>query len=117
MKYVQGEVLTQQGLITGYVGFEPGQEGEIRKGTPPEKPVAKGFILPACVNAHTHLGDSFIRYKHLELPRSVQELVAPPAGLKHRLLNEATEQEILNGIQQSLAEMTVAGTSWFCDFG
>jgi len=116
MKYVQGEVLTQHGLVTGYVGFEPGHGVEIRKGTPPEKPVAQGLILPTCINAHTHLGDSFIRYKELQLPRSVSDLVAPPAGLKHRLLKEASEQEIQQGIERSLAEMTVAGTSCFCDF-
>jgi cytosine/adenosine deaminase-related metal-dependent hydrolase len=115
MKYVQGEILTTEGFITGYLCV--GKEGtEVLKGTPPEKPVAKGLILPTCVNAHTHLGDSFIRFKHLNLPRSVQELVAPPAGLKHRLLKVATEQEILEGIRRSLFEMTASGCSGFCDF-
>jgi cytosine/adenosine deaminase-related metal-dependent hydrolase len=117
MKYVQGEILTKDGFITGHLGFEQGRGvGEVRKGTPPEKPVAKGFILPTCINAHTHLGDSFIRLKNLELTRNVKDLVAPPAGLKHRLLKEASEQEILEGIQMSLAEMTVSGVSCFCDF-
>ncbi len=117
MKYVQGEILTDQGFITGYVGIEDGQgSGDVRKGTPPEKPVAKGVILPSCFNAHTHLGDSFIHYKELQLPRSVRDLVAPPTGLKHRLLKQASEQEIQQGIQRSLAEMTASGTSCFCDF-
>ncbi len=117
MKYVQGEILTKDGFITGYLSVEQGQEvGEVRKGTPPEKPVAKGLILPTCVNAHIHLGDSFIRLKHLDLPRNVKDLVAPPLGLKYRLLKEASEQEILEGIRMSLSEMTASGTSCFCDF-
>jgi cytosine/adenosine deaminase-related metal-dependent hydrolase len=117
MKYVQGEILTKDGLITGYLGFEQGREFEgVRKGTPPEKPVAKGLILPTCINAHTHLGDSFIRFKHLKLPCNVKDLVAPPVGLKHRLLKEASEQEILEGIRRSLGEITASGTSCFCDF-
>jgi cytosine/adenosine deaminase-related metal-dependent hydrolase len=117
MKYVQGEILTKDGFITGYLSFEQGQGLEgVRKGDPPEKPVAKGLILPTCVNAHTHLGDSFIRFKHLKLPFNVKDLVAPPSGLKHRLLKEASEQEILEGIRMSLREMTALGTSCFCDF-
>jgi|WetSurMetagenome_2_1015567.scaffolds.fasta_scaffold00039_65 cytosine/adenosine deaminase-related metal-dependent hydrolase len=117
MKYVQGEILTTDGFITGYLGFEEGKvAGEIGKGSPPEKPIAKGFILPTCVNAHTHLGDSFIRSKHLELPHNVKDLVAPPAGLKHRLLKEASEQKTIEGMRTALAEMTTSGVSCFCDF-
>ena len=117
MKYVQGEILTTDGFITGYISFEQNQGVfEVRKGAPPEKPIAKGLVLPTFVNAHTHIGDSFIRKKHLKLPCNVKDLVAPPYGLKHRLLKEASEQEILEGIQMSLAEMTASGTSSFCDF-
>jgi len=117
MKYIQGEILTGDGFVTGYLACEQEQgAGEVCRGIPPEKPVAHGVILPTCINAHTHLGDSFIRFKQLELPHNVPDLVAPPTGLKHRLLKEATEQEILEGIQLSLSEMTAAGTSCFCDF-
>jgi cytosine/adenosine deaminase-related metal-dependent hydrolase len=117
MKYFQGDILTPDGFTKGYISFEQNEcVVEIGKGIPPEKPVAKGIILPTFVNAHTHIGDSFIRNKHINLQRNVQDLVAPPAGLKHRLLKEASEQEILEGIQLSLQEMTSSGTSCFCDF-
>jgi cytosine/adenosine deaminase-related metal-dependent hydrolase len=117
MKYIQGDILKEDGFFTGYLGFEQREEiPTIGKGSPPEKPVAKGLIIPAPVNAHTHIGDSFIRFKHLHIPHSVKDLVAPPAGLKHRLLKGASEQEIIEGIQKSLAEMTSSGTSSFCDF-
>ena len=117
MKYVQGEILTPDGFIDGHISFEQNQEiFEISKGVPPEKPIVKGLILPTFVNAHTHIGDSFIRNKNLKLPYNVKDLVAPPYGLKHRLLKEASEQEILEGIRIALAEMTALGTSCFCDF-
>jgi cytosine/adenosine deaminase-related metal-dependent hydrolase len=117
MNYLQGEILTNNGFITGYLCFQHGGTiTEIRKGTSPEKPIAKGFILPTCINAHTHIGDAFIQSQHLNLPRSVKDLVAPPTGLKHRLLKQATEQEIMEGIRISLVEMIKTGTSYFCDF-
>jgi cytosine/adenosine deaminase-related metal-dependent hydrolase len=117
MKYVMGEILTPEGFIKGYVDSERQDEYfEIQRGTPVGKPLAKGLIVPSFVNAHIHIGDSFIREKHLELPRKVRDLVAPPDGLKYRLLKEASEEEILDGIHASLAEMDAAGTSWFCDF-
>ncbi len=117
MDYISGEILTKDGFITGHLGLQDNEMvNEMGKGTPPKEPIAKGLIIPTCVNAHTHLGDSFIRFQHLQLPRNVKELVAPPAGLKHRLLKQAKEQEILEGIQKSLMEMSIAGTSCFCDF-
>jgi len=117
MKYVQGEILTSEGFTSGYVSIEQnGKNNEMYKGSPPEKPVATGLILPWLVNAHTHIGDSFVRKKHLELPRNVKDLVAPPDGLKYQWLKEASEQEIFEGITSSLTEMKRCGTAWFCDF-
>jgi cytosine/adenosine deaminase-related metal-dependent hydrolase len=76
----------------------------------------KGLIVPTFVNAHTHLGDSFIRGKNLELPKSIEKLVAPPDGLKFKLLMKASRQEIIQGIKDSLNEMRLSGVSSFCDF-
>jgi cytosine/adenosine deaminase-related metal-dependent hydrolase len=117
MNYLSGEILTKDGIINGHLSLnENEQVVEMGNGTPPKKPIAHGLIIPTCINAHTHLGDSFIRFQHLQLPRNVKDLVAPPAGLKHRLLKQASEQEILEGIRTSLLEMSAAGTSCFCDF-
>lgn len=117
MKYIQGDVLTRDGFITGYLSFKQNRLFDgIRKGVPPEKPLVKGIIIPTCINAHTHIGDSFIRFKNLFLTNNVKDLVAPPSGLKHRLLKGAPEQEIIEGIRRSLGEMIAAGTSCFCDF-
>jgi len=116
MRYAEGEILTVEGFVEGYVGFDQQTGLEVGKGSAPQKPFTRGIIVPAFVNAHTHIGDSFIRSRRITLPRNVRELVAPPDGLKHRLLREATEEEILKGMRTSLQEMTAIGTSYFCDF-
>jgi len=116
MQYLKGDILTNEGFKGGYLSFERGEKAEICKGLPPEKPIAEGLIVPTFINAHTHLGDSFIREKNLTLPRNVRELVAPPNGLKHRLLKKASEVELINGIKKSIKVMIERGTSHFFDF-
>jgi len=116
MKYVAGDILTQNGFQKGYIGFT--QDGTIMrgKGSAPEKPLAKGIIVPTFINSHTHIGDSFIRTKKIKLPRNVEKLVAPPNGLKHTLLKTASEKEIITGMKQSIQDMMDLGISSFCDF-
>jgi cytosine/adenosine deaminase-related metal-dependent hydrolase len=116
MYYIQGDILTLNGLEKGYLGFEQGKILDKGNGIPPKKPVAKGLILPTFINAHTHIGDTFIGKRKQFLPRNVEKLVAPPDGLKHRLLRETSEKEILRGMKQSVSEMIDNGTSCFWDF-
>jgi cytosine/adenosine deaminase-related metal-dependent hydrolase len=116
MRYAEGEILTDEGLVSGYIGFDRQTGLEVGKGLPPQKPFIRGIIIPATVNAHTHIGDSFIRSKQITLPRDVRALVAPPDGLKHKLLREATEEEIVKGMRVALQEMAASGTSHFFDF-
>ncbi|UCF12429.1 MAG: amidohydrolase family protein [Thermoplasmatales archaeon] len=116
MQYVKGDILTHDGFKKGYLGFEKNRLIDLRSGSPPEKPLAKGLIVPTFVNSHTHVGDSFIKKKKIKLPRNVEDLVAPPNGLKHRLLEKASEEEIIDGMKTSIDEMMGTGTSYFCDF-
>ena len=116
MDYVSGEILTDDGFKSGYIGFERGVIVETGKDNPPKKTICKGLILPGFVNAHTHIGDSFIRNKKIKLPRNIEELVAPPNGLKHQLLNKASDEEIIVGMKESLNDMIKAGVNCFCDF-
>lgn len=116
MDYVAGEILKDTGFEKGYLGFERNRIVETGMGVPPKKPVSKGLVVPTFINAHTHIGDSFIRKKNIKLPKNVEELVAPPHGLKHRLLNEASEEEIVDGMKESINEMMKTGVTCFCDF-
>jgi cytosine/adenosine deaminase-related metal-dependent hydrolase len=116
MEYVSGEIFTVNGFKRGYLGVENHRIMDRGKDSPPKKPMHKGLIVPTFVNAHTHIGDSFIRKRNLKLPRNVEDLVAPPDGLKHRLLKETSDQEIVDGMRESIDEMTKTGISHFCDF-
>jgi cytosine/adenosine deaminase-related metal-dependent hydrolase len=71
-------------------------------------------ILPAFVNAHTHVGDSIAKEAGEGL--SLAELVAPPDGLKHRLLRAADREAKVEAMRRSLQFMESAGTTAFLDF-
>ena len=72
------------------------------------------IIAPAFVNAHTHLGDSIAKEAGGGL--SLAELVAPPDGLKHRLLREASRDELVEGMRRSLRFAVQNGTAACYDF-
>ena len=75
-----------------------------------------GFTCMAGVlcNCHTHLGDAFISLP--ERDWTVEELVAPPDGYKHRRLLEASHDEVIEGMRGALTEMREGGITHFIDF-
>lgn len=75
---------------------------------------ASCLVMPGLINAHTHVGDSF--FKEVGFNLTVEELVAPPHGLKHRLLETASEKDIKDGIRWAAMEMLSSGTTTFADF-
>jgi cytosine/adenosine deaminase-related metal-dependent hydrolase len=72
------------------------------------------IVLPAFVNAHTHIGDSIAKEAGGGL--SLDELVAPPDGLKHRLLRAASHEEKVEAMARSLRFMESTGTAAFLEF-
>lgn len=72
------------------------------------------LILPTFINAHTHVGDSFAKEKGYN--HSIEEVVEPPHGLKHKLLMNASKEEMTSGIRDACLEMLSTGTSTFIDF-
>jgi cytosine/adenosine deaminase-related metal-dependent hydrolase len=71
-------------------------------------------ILPAFVNAHTHLGDSIAKEAGEGL--DLAALVAPPDGLKHRLLRAADREEMVAAVRRSLRFAQAGGTGACLDF-
>src|SRR5438046_8132761 len=85
VKRVAGWFYDGRRFREGTVGWEEDVILEVRPGRA-RNPVATGLIIPGLWNAHTHLGDAVVTQ---ELTGTLEELVAPPHGLKHRILAKA----------------------------
>jgi cytosine/adenosine deaminase-related metal-dependent hydrolase len=109
---VEGTVLRGRDFdpVEGRVVVEDGEIAEIE-----EDPVdGDDVVCPAFVNAHTHLADSIAKEAGEGL--SLVELVAPPDGLKHRLLRAASREEKVAAIRRSLSYMQAGGQAACIDF-
>jgi len=73
-----------------------------------------GVALPGPVNAHVHTGDYALAGAGLQLP--VEDLVAPPGGLKHRLLGSMGPGELERSIEGALRYMESTGSLVAADF-
>ncbi|WP_458187174.1 amidohydrolase family protein [Haladaptatus sp. NG-WS-4] len=96
---IEGRVVVEDGTITAI------EEESVE---------SSDVVLPAFVNAHTHLGDSIAKEAGAGL--SLEELVAPPDGLKHRLLRAATREEKVEAMRRSVRYMQATGTASFLEF-
>jgi cytosine/adenosine deaminase-related metal-dependent hydrolase len=72
------------------------------------------IVLPAFVNAHTHLGDSVAKEAAVGL--SLDEAVAPPDSVKHRRLAAADHAELVSAMRRTLQFMRRTGTVSCLDF-
>lgn len=96
---VEGRVVCEDGRITAVE----------------EAPVESDrIVVPAFINAHTHIGDSIA--KEAGRGFTLEELVAPPDGLKHRLLRESSREAMVAAIRESIQFMHAGGVTAFVDF-
>ncbi|MFX1378014.1 MAG: amidohydrolase family protein [Promethearchaeota archaeon] len=72
------------------------------------------ILIPGFINSHIHIGDSFA--KELGFNKELGEIVAPPFGLKHKLLRVTPEAIKVKGIQNAVQEMLSNGITFFIDF-
>ncbi len=72
------------------------------------------LLLPGLINSHTHIGDNFA--KEVGFNKDLAEMVAPPFGLKHKLLRQIPENIKIKGIQNAVLEMLSNGITFFIDF-
>lgn len=76
---------------------------------------ARGCIVaPAFINSHVHMGDSIAR--DVGDGKSIDEIVKPPNGLKHKILSEAQPSKMISEMKQSMNDMLTSGTTTFVDF-
>ncbi len=112
MPGVSGLVYGADGFREGTVRFREGIVEEIRP-VVEEDVIARGIILPCFFNAHTHVGDSII----LEEPvGTLEEIVAPPSGLKFRRLGQVSQEELVDAMRRTLRRMVLSGSAGFSDF-
>jgi len=113
MNILSGSVLTGDGIIEGYVCIENGVVTAIEEGDPPEPPLASGLITMPMVNSHTHCADV-----GLKIPpgMKMEELIAPPDGLKHAYLRGVEESLLENNIMAYARASEMNGVGTFIDF-
>lgn len=104
MEVVEGTV------VVGEDGDDDGRIVEVREETVESDDV----IIPALVNAHTHIGDSVAKEAGRGL--SLDEVVAPPDGLKHRILRSTDREEKRTAMRHTVERMCSEGVGAFGDF-
>ncbi len=72
----------------------------------------RGTLIPAFINAHTHIGDSFIS----NVPAGDIPSIVGPGGFKQRMLDTADDASIISGMKWALNTMGSTGTYAFMDF-
>jgi cytosine/adenosine deaminase-related metal-dependent hydrolase len=107
-----GAILTEEGFVRGSVSIEDGIVVGVSKRIPKD-PLATGVVIPAFTNAHTHVADAIVRE---ELTGSLEDLVAPPRGLKHRVLASAKDEDLVDGMRAMVRVMARTGVAGFWDF-
>jgi guanine deaminase len=99
---VQGRVVVEDGHIAAV------EETSGRKSEPDR------IVLPAFVNAHTHVGDSVAKEAAVGL--GLEEAVVPPDSLKHRRIAAADDETLITAMHRTLRRMQRTGTAAFLDF-
>ena len=96
----EGHAVVSQGTVSLFDG--PAEDADI-----------EGIIVPGLVNCHTHCADY-----GLTVPEGMglKELVAPPDGLKHRYLAEASRDELRSNMSRFAQCSADFGTASFVDF-
>jgi len=99
LEAIEAEIVVKSGIITSIE----------------EKENASGrWILPSFFNSHTHIADTVA----MDYPvcGSLSELVAPPNGVKHRLLAESSPEYLISAMKATIEYMKFSGTAGFLDF-
>ncbi|MBX0304112.1 amidohydrolase family protein [Haloarcula salinisoli] len=112
MEELAGTVLVGESFepIRGRVVVEDGEITAVEEA----ETDSTDIVLPAFVNAHTHIGDSVAKDAAVGL--SLEDAVVPPESLKHRRLQAADRRELVTAMGRTLRYMQRTGTITCLDF-
>lgn len=113
METLSGWILTEDGISEGYVCTEDGMISSVECGKYVGTSLAKGLIVPSLVNSHTHCADGGLK---IGPGMTLEELVAPPDGLKHKYLEGADDDSLKENMRDFAAESQRCGIGAFIDF-
>jgi cytosine/adenosine deaminase-related metal-dependent hydrolase len=108
-----GTIYGPSGSREGHVTISGGRIVDISYGGCPDRSDIEANILTGVVNAHTHCADY-----GLSIPQgmSLEELVAPPDGLKHRYLRESSDEVLTDSMKRFSKSSRAFGSTTFVDF-
>lgn len=112
MIYAAGQIYQNGEFIQGYLGIEDGLIRDFGEGETKEADF-RGIIIPTFVNSHTHIADSVVSE---EIKGGIEDVVAPPNGLKHRILRATSSEVLIKSMKKVAQNMLFAGISHFADF-
>ena len=72
------------------------------------------LLPPTLINSRIHLGDSVA--KDAGDGKSIDKIVKPPDGIKHKILRETPPERIIDAMAESMKYMLETGTTTFVDF-
>ncbi len=112
MILADGYIITERGPVRGHAVSESGRT-ELFEGPCEGVPDVRGVIVPSLVDAHTHCADAGAR----PVPgMTLEELVAPPNGLKHRYLRETPRDVLVRDMAEFGRRAEANGIGAFVDF-
>ena len=71
-------------------------------------------VCPSFINGHVHIADSIIKDEGYGL--SLSEMVKPPNGVKHVALANASDEDLVEAMRNSMWDMLNSGTTHFIDY-
>ena len=72
------------------------------------------IVCPGFINGHTHIGDAIALDVGDGL--SIDEVVKPPHGLKHKILESSSDEDIIHAMHNAMKLMLETGTTTFIDY-
>ncbi|EMA11508.1 guanine deaminase [Haloarcula vallismortis] len=115
METVEGTILAGRSFepVQGRVVVEDGHITAVEE-TPEREHDQDRIVLPAFVNAHTHVGDSVAKEAAVGL--GLEKAVVPPDSLKHQQIAAADDETLIDEMHRTLRFMQRTGSGAFLDF-